>query len=379
MAPPNRDSIVVIGAGVIGLQVALTLLTESSAEKKPRVTIVASAFPGSFSPHYTSPWAGGQWRTHASRKTPEGCEQCDWDVQTYRYWKNLVASEKFKPPSRASGSGVAEFKSHFVWDEINDEIRPLQPGGPLGTGLWWKHEVDDFRILPNSERPSNTIFGVEWTSFCFNVPRYLQYLLAKVEEHGGRCVQLTLPTTAGLENAITVASGAVDGKVDLFINATGLAAGKVAGDSKVFPTRGQTVLVEGEAQMARTRKGDGYIAYTIPRPGSGTTVLGGCNEAGNWDEKIDESLHEKILERTKILAPELLDSNGSHTILSRQVGFRPSRQGGPRVEFENVSEKLVLHCYGHGGAGYQNSIGCSRKVLTVVEEVKRKSVIEAKL
>lgn len=103
--------------------------------------------------------------------------------------------------------------------------------------------------------------------------------------------------------------------------------------------------------MARTRRGKGYIAYTIPRPGSGTTVLGGVNDVGNWEEEIDEGLHALILERTKVLAPELLGENGEHVVVGKQVGFRPSRKGGPRVEFEKMGGRTVLHCYGHGGAG----------------------------
>jgi len=195
------------------------------------------------------------------------------------------------------------------------------------------------------------VYGVEWSSFCVNVPRYLMYLLEEVEKNGGRCVQLTLPTDGGFQQAIETARKAVGGNVDVFINATGLAAGALVGDENVFPTRGQTVLVEGEAKMARTRRGKGYIAYTIPRPDSGTTVLGGVNDAGNWSEEVDAGLSSLILERTKVLAPELLNSKGEHTVLGRQVGFRPSRRGGPRLEFEEVGGNVVLHCYGHGGAG----------------------------
>lgn len=160
-----------------------------------------------------------------------------------------------------------------------------------------------------------------------------------------------MPSSGGLALALDVAAQAIGDEVDLFINATGLGAKRLAQDERVFPTKGQTVLVEGEARMARTRKGNGYIAYTIPRPGSGTTVLGGCNDPHNWDDQVDERLHKLILERAKILAPELLNSNGSHIILGRQVGFRPSRTGGHRVEFEQVGRRLVLHCDGHGGAG----------------------------
>ena len=58
------------------------------------------------------------------------------------------------------------------------------------------------------------------------------------------------------------------------------------GDEDVYPVRGQTVLVKGEAQAVRTRlggkEGGTGVAYVIPRAGSGTTVLGGTREMGVW-------------------------------------------------------------------------------------------------
>lgn len=71
-------------------------------------------------------------------------------------------------------------------------------------------------------------------------------------------------------------------RVDVFVNATGLGARELVGDRRMFPTRGQTVLVRGEAAAARTRVGKGYITYCIPRPGSGMTILGGTKEVRDW-------------------------------------------------------------------------------------------------
>jgi D-amino-acid oxidase len=340
-------------AGVIGLQIALTLITELPFHglNRPDVYVLAESLPGSFHPLYTSPWAGGHWRTHASLDTPEGREQSEWDMETYNHWKSLVSSEEGTRSLRNGGSGIGKVKSQYCWDSITDEIRPVGLDGKLGDGLWWKTLVDDFRILPDLERPKGTVFGVEWTSFCINVPHYLQHLLSEIRMRGVKVIQTTLSSEGGLHQALEDARTVVGGDVDLFINATGLAAGQLCGDEKVYPTRGQTALVQGEARVARTRKGEGYIAYTIPRPGSGTTVLGGVNDPGNWSEVIDEHLHKEILERAKKLAPELLNADSSYTVIGRQVGFRPSRVGGHRVELERIGNDRVIHCYGHGGAG----------------------------
>jgi D-amino-acid oxidase len=50
----------------------------------------------------------------------------------------------------------------------------------------------------------------------------------------------------------------------------------------MFPTRGQTVYVEGEGANIVIRTGEWGLAYAIPRKGSGYTLLGGSQEVANW-------------------------------------------------------------------------------------------------
>lgn len=137
----------------------------------------------------------------------------------------------------------------------------------------------------------------------------------------------------------------------------------------MYPTRGQTILVRGEAERASTIEGIEAIRYVIPRKGSGTSILGGTKEVGNWDAEADERTTEEILEGCKVLAPELL-RDGEFEVVKAQVGLRPSREGGARVEREIVEGEggrwRVVHNYGHSGAGYQNSVGCARKVVELV-------------
>lgn len=65
----------------------------------------------------------------------------------------------------------------------------------------------------------------------------------------------------------------------------------------------------------------------------------------------DETTNE-ILQGCIELAPELLGANGNFEVLGIQVGLRPSREGGPRLETEIVGDKyIVIHSYGHSGAG----------------------------
>ena len=45
---------------------------------------------------------------------------------------------------------------------------------------------------------------------------------------------------------------------------------------------------------------------------------------------------------------------------------RPFREGGIRLEAENVGDKKVIHCYGHGGSGWTLGPGCGQRILNIL-------------
>lgn len=126
---------------------------------------------------------------------------------------------------------------------------------------------------------------MRFTSLTVDVTRYLPYLLSRVEALGGNIVRARLPTDHGFMKALALAEKLTKDtgeNMPVFVNASGLGAKLLVGDDKVFPTRGQTVLVKGEAHTIRTLEAKGKINYVLPRAGSGTSVLGGTKEIGNW-------------------------------------------------------------------------------------------------
>ena len=79
-----KDHVIVLGAGISGLQTSLSLLQAGY-----RVTIIAQHTPGEFSPDYTSPWAGGHWRSHAGT-SPADAPQRSFDARTYQAWTTML-------------------------------------------------------------------------------------------------------------------------------------------------------------------------------------------------------------------------------------------------------------------------------------------------
>ncbi|KAK3214269.1 hypothetical protein GRF29_28g2534850 [Pseudopithomyces chartarum] len=86
--------ILVIGAGVIGLQTANDLLDAGY-----KVTILAKHWPGDESIEYASPWAGAIWRPQGSASETE---VCDWQMQSYKYWTEIIE----KRPGEAEEMGI---------------------------------------------------------------------------------------------------------------------------------------------------------------------------------------------------------------------------------------------------------------------------------
>ncbi|KAF8474696.1 hypothetical protein BDZ91DRAFT_779327 [Kalaharituber pfeilii] len=346
MPPLIEKEVVVCGAGVIGLQAALTLLEEGF-----RVTIVAKHWPGEKDIEYTSPWAGAHYRSYAA---PDDLQFQKYELETYKYWLELLKKD-------GAECGLSILPDTYHWD--------CAKHGTI-EGLWWRTHVPNFIVHEKSKLLPSTELAVTYDSFCINVPRYLDYLISRVGELGVK----TITAEVDLLEEIFELPGIQELDVIGIVNCTGMGARGLVPDDKVYPTKGQTVLVKGEAKQITFREGNDYVAYVIPRVGSGSTVLGGNQGVNDWSPKPDDELTNKILQRCKVLAPELLNKHGEFDVMEVCVGRRPTREGGVRIELvEYDGGKFICHCYGHGGAGYQTSVGSAREVCRLVKEfVERK-------
>lgn len=118
--------------------------------------------------------------------------------------------------------------------------------------------------------------------------------------------------------------------------------------------------------------------YVFPRGPHNGVVLGGVRLDNEWNGDVDLEFAEDIKRRCCALAPELgkpedlkviyhgvglrreFDSSGGSDVEADSA--TASRKGGARLERERFGERLVVHNYGAGGAGYQASWYVKRKV-----------------
>lgn len=120
----------------------------------------------------------------------------------------------------------------------------------------------------------------------------------------------------------------------------------------------------------------------MPRTGAeryqntgGGTALGGSYHI-TWDHEPDMTLAERIMQRAIKVCPGLVPPGASAEklrVIRHQVGLRPVREGGPRIErqiYHNSEHGplKVVHCYGAGGFGFQSSYGMAGKALRLVHE-----------
>jgi hypothetical protein len=223
------------------------------------------------------------------------------------------------------------------------------------------------------------------------------------------------------------------GSVDLVVNALALGNKSLLGvqDDKMYPAQGQTVLVkaplvntctmatgtvdksapasesvralclavaDAEATLAQEEQdltpgadkaAAEAIAYIIPRPGAeGHVVCGGTFNKGNYSTLPSLAEAERILQACYALDPLLAGPNGKSwrdiEVVAHNVGLRPAREGGVRLELEHrqvggaaadlapksrATKKravAVVHAYGPGGTGYQSSVGLAQKAADLV-------------
>lgn len=261
--------------------------------------------------------------------------------------------------------------------------------------IWFSDLVPDFTVLPNGD--GNGAFAATYKSFTISVPLYTKWLVSELTSPKPALLDASRAgPPVDIRRCSTLRSlSAVHSLVpncDLVVNATGLGAGDLADvrDPNVYPIRGQTVLVSvpgfrAPSMAARCVMKLGTPAYyVIPRARSGQVILGGSFDVRQSGTTPEKALAETILHECAKLVPELVPEGKTWReidVVSHNVGLRPARENGARVELEHIKKEggalTVVHSYGIGPAGYQASFGIAKEVADLVDgHVKGRSGVE---
>jgi D-amino-acid oxidase len=308
-------------------------------------------------PSYASPYAGANWQSFA---TPEDKNLQEIDKLGYKKFLQLADGEP------RSGVWTTENLSYFTDYEVS-----AQKGNFKEMIPWYRDFVDDFKIIDSLKLPPGIGFAHSFKGVVISVPTYLKFLVQQNKEIGNKLKKI--PIIYSIEKARDYHSSGK--KADYVVNATGLSATSIKGveDNKLtFPVRGQVLLVKNNARIQYHVHGfPGFpneLLYIMPRK-EGGTIIGGCFLPGETNKAEDKDLTERIIRRALKYAPELIDPSFKKNPLKIEiarvnVGFRPFREDGARVELDK-SRKWLIHNYGAGGGGYQGSYGLAKKVVDI--------------
>lgn len=396
----KRKHILVIGAGVIGLTTAWTLL-----DLGYDVTVLYKdkASDEQSSHRLVSQISGALWEYPPAVCGHHTANQEDikragrWAMISYHVFAKLAEASKTKTNE---GFGVRMRRSAFFFEKevvhgTNDveleKMRMIQSSGVAG----FRH---DPRIINECELSESTKYvdAYEFTSPVIDTDRALAKFHQLIVAKGAKFKQYEVKG-----KLVDEESGLLKvHEADAIVNATGFGAREVAGDADMYPLRGavwrfynpdhapdrvKTALVvsatEDEEKLSKfifiiPRNDNIVIAGGFSQPPTEKDPTGGFEEQHSDSEiSRDHPLVKDIRERCIAFLPKLKGLTEHANPIAH--GRRPARSnGGVRVQREDESESgkensRIVHSYGHAGSGWSLSFGCALEVAMLIEDLLR--------
>ncbi|MZE70253.1 FAD-dependent oxidoreductase [Streptomyces sp. SID5789] len=304
------DEVVVVGGGVTGLTTAVVL-----AERGRRVRL----WTRDPVERTTSVVAGGLWWPY--RIEPVALARA-WALSSLDVYEELAA--------RPAETGVR------MVEGVLGETRPE------AVGAWAAARLPGLRAARAEEYAGPGL----WARLpLIDMSTHLPWLRERLVAAGGVVERRPVASLAEADAPVVV-------------NCTGLGARELVPDPAVRPVRGQLVVVENpgiHTWLVSADADSGETTYFMPQPGR--LLLGGTAEEDAWSTDPDPRIAEAIVRRCAALRPEIAGAR----VLGHLVGLRPARDA-VRLERETLPDgRLLVHNYGHGGAGVTVAWGCAQE------------------
>jgi hypothetical protein len=259
------ERIAVLGAGVIGLTTAVLL-----KERGYDVALFAAAFP----PNTTSDVAGGQW-------APASVQH---NNKTKAQFERILTKAYQVHHSKGAAYGVSP--------RPNYATTRLPSFADVPTS-----------IVPPPEKLAHLPFarlrspGYKYSTLLVEPPILLPRLIADLEQPP------KVPKTEKTFASMTQVLSDPELTQRVIVNCTGLGAKILCGDKKVYPVKGQLVMLPAQPQLKYLFASPGYL---FPRQDA--VVVGGSEETDFVDDKPDLKRCRIILNIVRrAFEPNLID------------------------------------------------------------------------
>ncbi|MEV0640718.1 FAD-dependent oxidoreductase [Streptomyces sp. NPDC050619] len=313
MESERKDAVVVVGGGVIGLTTAVVL-----AERGRRVRV----WTRDPAERTTSAVAGALWWPYAIE--PAALAR-GWALRSLDLYEELAARPELTGVRLVEGvMGEADPDGAEAWARARvPGLRASTDAEYTGTGMWARLPLIDMST-------------------------HLPWLRERFLAAGGSIETRTVSDLSEVEAPVVV-------------NCTGLGARALVPDPSVRPVRGQLVVVENPGiRTWLVSETSGETSYFFPQPGR--LLLGGTADEDDWSLEPDPAVAEAIVRRCAALRPEIAGAR----VLEHRVGLRPARDA-VRLERELLADgRVLVHNYGHGGAGVTVAWGCAEEAAGLV-------------
>lgn len=349
-------TVLVIGAGVVGLTTALCLRRAGH-----QVVVAAERF----APDITSVVAGALWEW-----PPAVCghHRDEASLQRSKSWC-LTSYERFRRLAEDSRTGVHLRPAVFYFR------RPVQDD-PVEHRkmLELSQHVQGFRHDAGlaEENGVNPAAGVRdaytYLAPMIDTDTYLAWLMEEVTAAGCRVIR------SRIQGDLTEREQQIldTHRADTIVNCTGLGAVELTGEP-MYPLRGALVYVHNDGRSMPRITGAHCMSYDqslagqnmvfiVPR-GTDLLVLGGLVEPGEWGTDLSLDDYPPIrdmLTRCQDFLPALRNAS-LLTGRTVRVGLRPARTNGVRLDHQHGTR--ILHNVGHGGSGVTLSWGCAEEIV----------------
>ncbi|MGJ5751829.1 FAD-dependent oxidoreductase [Streptomyces puniciscabiei] len=291
------------------------------------------------------------------------------------------------------GSGVAGLTTAVVLAESGRRVRVWARGpaerttSAVAGGLWWPYRIEPEPLVGAwalaslavyeefAHRPDET--GVRLVDGVHRGTRLDELgawaggvagLRTAADGLAARLPVIDMPVhLAWLRERLAKAGGVIEPRevtdlasvpAQVVVNCTGLGARSLVPDPAVRPVRGQLVVVANpgiRTWFTSVGHSSTTSTYVIPQPGG--LLLGGTAEEDDWSLEPDPATAAAIVARCAAIRPEIAQAR----VLAHRVGLRPARHA-VRLERQPLPDgRVLVHNYGHGGAGITVAWGCARE------------------
>ena len=395
MDSPNTQDVIVIGAGIIGISIALKLQSEGRQvlvlDRKGVAAETSSGNAGAFAFADVIPLA----TPGIMRKAPKwlfdplgplslrpayALKIFPWMLRFWRaswqdkYQAALAAQASLMDFSKAALERQIQAVNGEAMIRREGQLQLYEGEAEFNASLagWQTRQqhgvIYEFLLSPDAiakiqpgihPRFTHAAFTPEWKNVC-DPAEWTKHLAEEFEKLGGRIAITSINSIAVNSDSVTLKSDAADYETSQVVLAAGAWSKTLAqsiGDNLPLDTeRGYNTTLPAGAFNLKTHITFSNHGFVVTKVGEGIRV-GGAVELGGLRLPPNFKRAEVLLNKAASFLPGLKVDGGK-----QWMGFRPSMPDSlPVISYSSRSQR-VIYAFGHGHLGLTQSAGTAELV-----------------